>query len=185
MVMLRRTIKPEIVMSFAPESEPRAPETLPKPEVLLRVPVGLASPLWGLFAGAAISASAWWWMTRWARPQNLEAMFGVVETEAVDEPEVPAIAAPAAEAAATASETTPEPVLEAFVEAVPEPDVEPVPETVAEALIEASPAPFAVGGESAPISPVLEALMPEVVEASVAPKPRKKPTPPAPTDAPN
>ncbi len=173
MVMLRRTIKPEIVMSFAPESETRAPETLAKPEVLLRVPVGLASPLWGLFAGAAVSASAWWWMTRWARPQNLEAMFGVAESEADAEP------------TDVVSETTPEPVVEAFAEAVPEPDVEPVPETVAEALIAASPAPFAVGGESAPISPVLEALMPEVAEASVAPKPRKKPAPPAPSDAPN
>jgi hypothetical protein len=34
----------------------------PAPEAF----VGLASPLWGLFAGAAMSGVAWWWMTRWA-----------------------------------------------------------------------------------------------------------------------
>ena len=81
-------------MSFAPDHE-----TAAKPETLLRVPVGFASPLWGLFAGAAVSGAAWWWMTRWTRPQNLEAMFGAtVETETVREPVIAALAAPALEA---------------------------------------------------------------------------------------
>ena len=50
-------------MSFAPDTE-----TFAKPQALLLVPVGLASPLWGLFAGAAMTGATWWWMTRWTRP---------------------------------------------------------------------------------------------------------------------
>lgn len=84
-------------------------ETFARPEALLRVPVGLASPLWGLFAGAAIGGSAWWWMTRWSRPENLEALFGGAETPATDAP------AEAAEAVVEA--------VEAIVEARPEPHV--------------------------------------------------------------
>jgi len=69
-------------MSFAPDTE-----ILAKPEALLRVPVGLASPLWGLFAGAAVGGAAWWWMTRWTRVENLEAMFGAAaKFEAAVEP---------------------------------------------------------------------------------------------------
>src|SRR5436309_10381689 len=64
-------------MSLAPETP-----SVARPDVLLRVPVGFASPLWGIFAGAAVGASAWWWMTRWARPENLEAMFGAAAPEA-------------------------------------------------------------------------------------------------------
>ena len=43
----------------------------PSPEALLRLPVGAASPLWGLYAGAAMGGMALWLMSRWARPQNL------------------------------------------------------------------------------------------------------------------
>jgi hypothetical protein len=172
--------QPEIAMSFAPESETPAAATLAGSEAMLRVPVGLASPLWGLFAGAAMSGATWWWMTRWARPENLEAMFGAAETlDAVVEPAV-------------------EPIIEAVAEPMPEPVVEAPRETVAEALIEASPAPEAVGGESGPISPVLEAIVgdlpePEVVaggaadvalEHEPAPKPRKKAAAPPVSDTP-
>src|SRR5581483_5672601 len=76
---------------------PRLDETFARPEALMRVPVGFASPLWALFAGAAVSGSAWWWMSRWARPQNLEAMFGaaaelplIAAAEAVAEPAIEA-----------------------------------------------------------------------------------------------
>jgi hypothetical protein len=118
------------------------------PQALIRIPVGAASPLWGLFAGAAMSGAAWWWMTRWARPANLEALFGAVEAATAETvAEVEALAAPVVEA----------------IEAAPEP----------------------VGGEAAPISPVLEASAPEIAEpapleaaaeeVSLEPKPLSKP----------
>ncbi|HEX3363949.1 hypothetical protein [Phenylobacterium sp.] len=175
-------------MSFAPETD-----NLAKPQTLMRVPVGLASPLWGLFAGVAVSSATWWWMTRWARPENLEAMFGAAaKTEAVVEAEVEALAAPAVEVAEVvveeaeavvkaAPELAAEPIAEATLEPMIEAEAmaEPIVEAVAEAAEEATPVPalealaestpdFApVGGEAAPISPVLEALAPEPFEAGV------------------
>lgn len=127
------------------------------PQVMIRVPIGAVSPLWGLFAGAAISGAAWWWMTRWARPANLEAAFGAVDTAGGEAEAQPA----------------PEALVEAAIEEAP-------PAPVAEAIIE--DAPLAVGGEAAPVSPVLEALAPDVapaepaeqraaIEAAPAPKP--------------
>lgn len=38
------------------------------------LPVGLTSPLWLAFGAAASAGVAWWWMTRWTRATNLEAM---------------------------------------------------------------------------------------------------------------
>jgi hypothetical protein len=143
-------------MSFAPETE-----SLAKPEVMLRVPMGLASPLWGLFAGAAMTGATWWWMTRWARPQNLEAMFAAPTPEAAVAPEAASFAEPVAEATEAAAEAAVE-AMEA-VEAV----AGVAPDPVAEALIEGFEVPEPVGGESAPISPVLEALAPEPVEPVV------------------
>jgi hypothetical protein len=151
--MLRRIIfSQETRMSFVPEHE-----TLADPKALLNVPVGLASPLWPLFAGAAMGGAAWWWMTRWTQPANLEAMFGA-----------------AAKAEVETVEAAAEPVIET-AEAVTEPVIEAAPESVAEALIEAPVALEPVGGEAAPVSPVLAAIPPETVEADTAPKPKKKP----------
>jgi hypothetical protein len=166
-------------MSFAPDSF-RPDETLAKPDALLRVPVGLSSPLWGLFAGAAMSGAAWWWMTRWARPENLEAMFGAAaKFEAAVEPKVVELAAPVVEAV----EAAPEAVLEAeaaaetATEAVVEAAQEPVLQApILEALVEGPTAPEPVGGEAAPVSPVLEVLAPEIA-AEPAPKPKKAPAP--------
>ena len=158
-------------MSFAPNNNPGA-ETFAKPDVLLRVPVGLSSPLWGLFAGAAMSGAAWWWMTRWAQPANLEAMFGAPsKTRIAIEPEAPALVAPAPEPAkAAAPEPEPEPLPPSAFEAVAEVG----PGAVLEALVEAPPAPEPVGGEAAPISPVLEAIAPEVAEEPASPTPKPK-----------
>ena len=165
-------------MSFAPE-----PDTLAKPQTLMRVPMGLASPLWGLFAGAAMGGAAWWWMTRWARPENLEAMFGAAaKFEAAVEPKAVELAAPVVEA----FEAAPEAVLEAeaaaegVTEAVVEAAQEPVSQApVLEALVETPAAPEPVGGEAAPVSPVLEVLAPEVAAEPTAAafKPKKAPAP--------
>lgn len=133
-------------------------DALAKPEALLRIPVGFASPLWGMFAGAAVSGSAWWWMTRWIQPENLEAMFGAAtatlptslpqaaDAVIMDGDEAAEIAA----ASAPASEDLPEPIT-------------------------------LVGGEAAPISPILlapplgedEAEADEIEDAAAL-KPRKR-----------
>jgi predicted flap endonuclease-1-like 5' DNA nuclease len=42
-------------------------------QAALRLPLGAVSPLWFAFASAASAGVAYWWMTRWAEPANLEA----------------------------------------------------------------------------------------------------------------
>jgi hypothetical protein len=127
-----------------------------------RMWVGAASPLWGYFGAAAAGGVAFWWMTRWARPANLEALLAP-----------PLLAGPAAEveeAVVAAAE-----VLPAMAEAAAE--------TLEEALPEQP-----VGGEAAPVSPLLD-VMPAPpaegpVEATADPlpapamKPRVRKTPP-------
>ena len=155
------------------------PETMPveKPQTMLAVPVGLASPLWGLFAGAAATGAAWWWMTRWARPANLEAMFADPETvEAVVEA-TPELIADAIEVSfeptpQAAVEVTPGPVIEPVVEAAPEPAVEAIVATVPEPVLEAVTL-------TEPVA-VLQAATPETIEApavDAAPKTRKQTSP--------
>lgn len=149
-------------------------ETFAKPEALFRVPVGLASPLWGLFAGAAMTGAAWWWMTRWTQVENLEAMFGATAEAPVDaevEPVLPASSV--AETIAAVAEIAPEAMIEAAGETA----------RVVEALVEAPVGLQPVGGEAAPISPVLEALAPDIAQpqatddsATPMPKPKKKPS---------
>ena len=124
-------------MSLAPEPPPVA-----RPDVLLRVPVGLASPLWGIFAGAAMGASAWWWMTRWARPENLEAMFGAAAApEALPEP-----------ATVSASEPVPEAVTEPRTLAAPVGD-EAAPVSPVLAADAPEPAPVEMSASEAPAEP--------------------------------
>ncbi len=40
----------------------------------MAVPLGFASPLWFAFGAAASIGVTWWWMTRWTKAVNLEAM---------------------------------------------------------------------------------------------------------------
>jgi hypothetical protein len=119
-----------------------------KPDAMLRVPLGLSSPLWGFFAGAAVGGAAFWWMTRWARPHNLEAMFGeAASSERAVEAPVEAV----------------EPVVEAVVEA------EIVAFTAPDAMVEGA-APEAA---AEPFEPILEPA-PAVEAAAAAPRPRVK-----------
>lgn len=107
------------------------------PRTALHVPIGAASPLWLLFAGAATSGMAYWWMTRWALRTNLEAVLAPpVPVESEIEPAVeletevmiPAaqLVAEPAEAIEEAAELT-SPLIEALAEPEP-PPVELAPE---------------------------------------------------------
>jgi hypothetical protein len=147
--MLHRTISKETAMSFASDPQPLA-----KPETMLRVPVGLASPLWGLFAGVAVTGATWWWMTRWMRPQNLEAMFGAaaeLETSSALQIEPEPAAASVAEVPVDLVEAVLDPVAETPAQASPDLAFEAVLETATD------PAP----------APVVEALVaePEIATA--------------------
>jgi predicted flap endonuclease-1-like 5' DNA nuclease len=97
----------------------------------INLSLGMASPLWLAFAGAAMAGSAFWWMSRWTRPDNLEAMLELPATPpiAVPVPDVVVEAVePVAEAAvvaATAVETAVEVATEeaaALVEGLAEVD---------------------------------------------------------------
>lgn len=100
----------------------------------LNYPIGAASPLWFAYAGVAGAGVAYWWMTRWTRPENLEA-FGswlkpvTVETAAFAAPQLPAVVEQATEVAELAVEEVAETVT-ATVEATAE-TAEPVVEAVA------------------------------------------------------
>lgn len=90
---------------------------------------------------------AYWWMTQWARPVNLEAMFGRAGS----------VSEPALQSLADFSEATVQAVVETQA-------------TVTDALLDE--APLAVGSEAAPISLLEPApeLEPDVMFA-IAPEP--------------
>lgn len=111
----------------------------------INLSLGMASPLWLAFAGAAMAGSAFWWMSRWTRPDNLEAMLELPATPPIAVPDVVADAvepiAEVAEVAATAVETAVEVATEeaaAIVEGLAE--VDPVVDAapVAAAAVEAA-----------------------------------------------
>jgi predicted flap endonuclease-1-like 5' DNA nuclease len=43
-------------------------------EKALRIPIGMASPLWLAFGAAASAGVGWWWINQWTKAANLEAM---------------------------------------------------------------------------------------------------------------
>lgn len=51
-------------------------------EAALRWPIGAVSPLWAVFGAAAGAGVAWWWMTRWTRAVNVEALADFAAAEA-------------------------------------------------------------------------------------------------------
>lgn len=104
---------------------------------LMHVPIGLMSPLWLPFAAAAGAGVAYWWMTRWTRAANLEALAGAfappvtlpVAAEpafAAPEPSLEVVAEPA-EAAAEGVETAADETVEAAADPTPAPKKKPKP----------------------------------------------------------
>lgn len=131
---------------------PELPESRVSPQLML----GAASPLWAYFGAAAAGGVAFWWMTRWTRPVNLEAMFAGPYTPTV----APAPVAAATEAALVLVETVTDGI-EAAAEAAVDSVADAGPAT-AEALPE-SP----VDDEAA--SPPIDALSAPEPEATSAP----------------
>ena len=76
-------------------------------------PLGMMSPLWIAFGAAASAGAAFWLMSRWAKPTNIEAGMGFVDMTIVDVATPPlgetAVALPVGEALI-------EPVVEASAE---------------------------------------------------------------------
>jgi len=136
---------------------PDMPATRMSPQLLM----GVSSPLWSYFGAAAAGGVAYWWMTRWTQPANLEAMFGAARARPVLAL-VPPPVVKAAEVVAEATETVAEravetvedvveaapisPLAEASLEIEPVVEPEPAPESFAEAaaspLLDAAPEPI-------------------------------------------
>jgi predicted flap endonuclease-1-like 5' DNA nuclease len=123
-----------------------------------QAPVGLASPLWFAFGAAASVGVAYWWMTRWAKPVNVEALAESVAAPvlAVLEP-MPMPKAPAK-------------IAEAVIADVAK-DAKAVAAVVAEAAPIMAPTPVA--------APVAKAAP---VKAAPAKAPKVKAPPPPPDD---
>lgn len=135
-------------------------------ETAMRVPVGAFSPLWMMFAGAASAGVAYWWMARWAKPVNLEALL--------------AVRAPAPELT-----PTPEPAAVVAAEAISDPDIDTetleaqaFAQQALDAEAEAAPEPQSAPAASEEVS-VAEPVVaePDVLEAAPtaeAPRPPRK-----------
>ena len=115
----------------------------PQSPNLLYVPLGAASPLWLMFAGAASAGVAYWWMIRWTAATHLEAAFGAVDlplTTPAPEPEAIVFEEPVTlvEAVEAVEEMVAAPL--AMVEAVPEVAVDtPKPKIKARPATDAPP----------------------------------------------
>jgi len=95
---------------MAPKTElPALEDMQDRARKAMAVPIGLTSPMWLAFGAAASAGVAWWWMTRWTRATNLEAMAGVAKAQVAA---VEALVERESEAAAQAVEAA-ERILEA------------------------------------------------------------------------
>ncbi len=108
----------------------------------MAIPLGFASPLWFAFGAAASVGAAWWWMTRWTKAVNLEAMAPAMPAPPILAPVLAIESPPAPE---IAPEALPASVLEAAQAATitaPLPSPEPAPAPVKRAAApEPVPAP--------------------------------------------
>ena len=96
----------------------------------MNLPLGMTSPLWLAFGAATTAGVAWWWMTRWTRAVNAEAMAEATPRQGRGSPEAfvekeSEVATKAVEAAAS--------VLEAGTVIAPE------PEALTETILEVRP----------------------------------------------
>ncbi|MFZ5667926.1 MAG: helix-hairpin-helix domain-containing protein [Pseudomonadota bacterium] len=94
-------------------------------EKMLSLPLGVASPLWLMFAGAASAGAAYYWTRALFQPTNLESLFPTVDKVAT----VAEVVSEEVEKLAEAVEETFEAAAEAFEESVePEPAAPAVPD---------------------------------------------------------
>ena len=141
----------------------------PEAEKALTLPVGMASPLWLMFAGAAAAGAAMFWARAWFKPTNLEAVLAPLPAPAPEtaEPIIEAVE----DAVMLAVETT-EATLEVAAEVI-EATTEATAERVEHAIevVEFVAGPLA---ETAPkaVEAVAEPLIetaPEVVDVVTEP----------------
>ncbi len=152
---------------------------VPRPRVSPAWLVGATSPLWPYFGAIAAGGVAYWWMTRWTRPVNLEAMMapGIALSTLALNP-----VADAADAVTLAADETQAASAETLLEDAPLAGIgEGAPLA---GIVEAtSPEPPAM--VAAPPEPVIDAPEPITMDepAEAAPKPRAKKAPGPPADA--
>jgi predicted flap endonuclease-1-like 5' DNA nuclease len=120
----------------------------------LTLPIGAFSPLWLAFAGAAASGAAFFWMSRWMKPVNLEAAFAAGAPSTAETGSAPAAALAVVEPAVA--------LAEAALEAV-EPAIHRVEKTL-ETAVEAAAEETAVLMEAA--APVVETAMQTALAAA-------------------
>lgn len=131
--------------------------------------MGAASPLWSYFAVAAAGGLAFWWMTRWTRPLNLEALYGqtlAVAPMATPEHDLEPAAGLSAELAADL--TSPTMVLDAMPEVMTEPDTAAAPQPPALEVAQAEP--------EAELEPEIEPRADLEAEPELNPEPEPEPS---------
>lgn len=121
--------------------------------------MGAVSPLWGYFGAVAAGGVAYWWMTRWARPMNAEAVFGAARSPAEMSLEVVEMVEPRAAGHSGVEGTAPEsmPPAEAVADAAllilgpgREPESEPVPDVDPATISATEVAPLVATSQMAP-----------------------------------
>jgi hypothetical protein len=161
---------------------PDMPQTRVSPQLL----VGAASPLWSYFGAAAAGGVAFWWMTRWTQPVNLEALLGPaqasLEPAAPDTADLEAVSETAEMVAVTIAEPVIEAIAEPIAEAEPAeaiPDADPEAPLPAEAV--ATEATVEAAAEAPPAS-AAEAIEDTAAVVATEPAPKGRARKPAPGD---
>jgi predicted flap endonuclease-1-like 5' DNA nuclease len=95
--MLRRTLRrmpKERPMALFPEID--VEKATASAQKAMQIPLGMASPLWLAYSGMASAGVAYWWMSQFTKPVNVEAMSAMFKKYSlVPMPEMAAVEAPA------------------------------------------------------------------------------------------